>query len=253
MEQVRRIVEEADTPAGRIFDIVIQALIILSLISFSVDTVPDLPNGFKRILRWTEVCTVALFTAEYFLRILVARNKYRFVFSFLGLVDLAAILPFYLASGVDLRSIRAFRLLRLFRAVKLLRYSRATRRFHRAFLLAREELVLFFSVALVLFYFAAVGIYHFENPAQPEAFRSIFHSLWWAAVTLTTVGYGDIYPITTGGKLFTVFILMVGLGVVAVPSGLMASALSEARRLEDSEGPQQDEEVIQEQLPESKM
>ena len=241
MENLRRIVEENDTPAGRLFDITIQSLIALSLVSFSVGTIPDLSDGLKRALWWTEVCTVAIFTAEYLLRVLVARNKYRFVFSFLGLVDLAAILPFYLASGVDLRSIRAFRLLRLFRAVKLLRYSKATRRFHRAFFLAKEELVLFFSVALVLFYFAAVGIYHFENPAQPEAFRSIFHSLWWAAVTLTTVGYGDIYPITTGGKLFTVIILMVGLGVVAVPSGLMASALSEARRLEESEGPQQHE------------
>ena len=77
-----------------------------------------------------------------------------------------------------------------------------------------------------------VGIYYFENPAQPEAFRSVFHSLWWALATLTTVGYGDIYPITVGGRIFTFFILMIGLGVVAVPAGVVASTLGEARKQE---------------------
>jgi len=79
----------------------------------------------------------------------------------------------------------------------------------------------------------AVGIYHFENAAQPEQFKSIFHSLWWALATLTTVGYGDLYPITAGGQLFTFFVLMIGLGIVAVPTGLVASALSQARDEED--------------------
>ena len=88
---------------------------------------------------------------------------------------------------------------------------------------------------MVLLYVAAVGIYFFERDAQPDAFASIFHSLWWAIVTLTTVGYGDVYPITLGGRIFTFFILMLGLGMVAVPTGLLASALSQARELESKE------------------
>jgi len=108
-------------------------------------------------------------------------------------------------------------------------------RFHRAFIIAREEMMLFLFVALLLLYFSGVGIYYFENNAQSEQFSSIFHSLWWAVATLTTVGYGDVYPITTGGKIFTFFILMIGLGIVAVPAGLIASALSKARAEEDTD------------------
>ena len=95
---------------------------------------------------------------------------------------------------------------------------------------AKEDLVLFFCMSLLLLYFAAVGIYYFDNEAQPEAFASIFHSLWWAVASLTTVGYGDIYPITVGGKIFTYVILMIGLGVIAVPTAILASALTDARK-----------------------
>ena len=93
-------------------------------------------------------------------------------------------------------------------------------------------MILFSSVAGILLYLPAVGIYFFENIAQPEQFKSIFHSLWWAVCTLTTVGYGDVFPITIGGQIFTFIVLMIGLGVVAVPAGLVASALSQARREE---------------------
>ena len=96
--------------------------------------------------------------------------------------------------------------------------------------LAKEELVIFTIASFVLLFLAAVGIYHFENEAQPEVFRSIFDALWWAVATLTTVGYGDIYPITGGGRLFTFGILMVGLGMIAVPTGIIASSLSDVRR-----------------------
>lgn len=145
-------------------------------------------------------------------------------------IDLVAALPFYLSLGVDLRSMRAFRLLRLFRLFKLARYNKAMKHFHQAFVIAKEELILFGAVALILLYLSSVGIYYFENEAQPEKFSSVFQSLWWSIATLTTVGYGDVYPITVGGKIFTFFILIVGLGLVAVPTGLIASALSEAKK-----------------------
>ena len=94
---------------------------------------------------------------------------------------------------------------------------------------------MFFCVTILLLYFSAVGIYYFERDAQPATFGSVFHSLWWAVTTLTTVGYGDVYPITTGGRVFTFFVLMVGLGIIAVPTGIVSSALSKAREVEKDE------------------
>ena len=211
------------------FDYLIQALIILSLISFALETLPDLSPQHKDWLRAFEVSTVIIFTIEYLLRFWLSRPRGSYAFSFFGIVDLVAILPFYISSGIDLSSIRAFRLLRLFRLLKLARYSSAMQRYHRAFMIVREELILFGFTAMIMFYLASVGIYYFEHQAQPETFASVFHSFWWAVATLTTVGYGDIYPITVGGKVFTFIVLMIGLGFVAVPTGLFASALSTAR------------------------
>lgn len=213
-------------------DYVIQFLIVLSLIAFALETIPSLSADWLHHLRTFEVMTVVIFTIEYLIRLFYGRPKLSYAFSFFGIIDLLAILPFYITTGLDLRSLRAFRLLRLFRLLKLARYSQAMQRFHRAFIIAREELVLFGASALIVLYLAAVGIYYCEHKVQPEAFASVFHSLWWATATLTTVGYGDVYPITTGGKVFTFFILIIGLGIVAVPTGLFASALSKARESE---------------------
>lgn len=230
---LKQIIEENDTRAGRIFDLFIQSLIVLSLISFSVETLPNLNEHIKRLLGTLEVIVVSIFTAEYLLRLIVADNKLRFVFSFYGLIDLFAILPFYVARGIDLRSLRVFRLFRLARAFKILRYTKAIQRFRNAFLSVKEELILFLVATAFLLFIAAVGIYYFENPAQPEAFKSVFHCLWWAIVTLTTVGYGDVYPITAGGRIFTFVILIIGIGTIAVPSGLIASALTKTSKQDE--------------------
>ena len=241
MPTLKQIIEESDTAQGRAFDLVIQALIVLSLVSFSVETLPNLLPALANSLRWFEVFCVGVFTLEYIGRVIVATPRKSYVFSFFGLIDLAAILPFYLSTGIDLRTLRAFRLLRLFRILKLARYSSAARRFHDALRIAREEIVLFATAALIVLYLAAVGIYYFERDAQPEHFGSIFQSLWWAVATLTTVGYGDVYPVTVGGKLFTFAVLLVGLGFVSVPAGLVAAALGKARQLEaarDNENPE---------------
>lgn len=232
IETIRRLINNTDHLSGKAFAFTIQFLIILSLVTFSIDTLPDLSSTTKEALYLIEVVTVAIFTLEYFLRIMVAEKKIRFIFSFYGLVDLAAILPFYFSPGLDLRAIRIVRLLRLVRILKLFRYSQAIKRFHRAFLIAREELILFGFVAIITLFLSAVGIYYLENESQPEQFKSVFHCLWWAVTTLTTVGYGDMFPITIGGKLFTFLVLMVGISIVAVPTGLIASALSQAREEE---------------------
>jgi voltage-gated potassium channel len=229
MPSIKKIIEESDSLAGKTFDLFIQSLIILSLISFSIETLPDLSENSRSLLRGIEISCVALFTVEYIARIIVASRKLKFVFSFFGLIDLFAILPFYLSTGLDLRTLRSFRLLRLMRILKLTRYSRAANRIKKAFKIAKDELVISLFAALILLYLASVGIYYFEYTAQPDKFSSIFHSLWWAVSTLTTVGYGDVYPITVGGKVFTVFILIIGLGMVSVPAGLIASALVKVR------------------------
>ena len=230
---IRRIIDSTENTSGKLFTFSIQFLIIVSLVTFSIDTLPDLSPSTKEFLRLIEVITVVIFSLEYVLRLVVAEKVFKFAFSFFGLIDLAAILPFYIATGLDLRAIRVFRLLRVLRILKLLKYNQAISRFNRAFVIAKEELILFGIVAGILLYLSAVGIYYFENGAQPEQFKSVFHSLWWAVTTLTTVGYGDMYPITAGGRLFTFFVLMIGLGIVAVPTGLIASALSQVRN-EDS-------------------
>ncbi len=208
----------------------IQMLIIISMIGFSVETLPDNPVWLVGMLYGLEVFCVAIFTAEYLVRTVLATNRFKFLFSFYGLVDLLAILPFYLSLSMDLRAIRAIRLLRLVRLLKLARYNAAAQRFHRAVILAREEITLFLGFTCVMLFLAAVGIYYFEHEAQPDVFASIFHSLWWAVVTFTTVGYGDAYPITLGGRIFTFLVLILGLGIIAVPSGIVTSALQQARQ-----------------------
>ncbi len=235
MPSLKDIIDGRETRAGAVFDIAIQVLIVLSLIAYSIGTLPDLPEGWLLLLRYFEVISVMLFTLEYSARLYVAENKLKFATSFFGLIDLLAILPFYVSLGLDLRSVRAFRLLRLLRVLKLARYNRAAMRFHRALLIAREEIVLFLFATLILLYLSAVGIYYFEHDEQPEVFASVFHSLWWAVVTLTTVGYGDVTPHTVGGRIFTFAVLLVGLGVVSIPAGLVASALSKAREIEEEQ------------------
>lgn len=252
---LKHLVEQPETRAGRIFELTIQSLIVTSLVAYSIETLPSVrkamedrtPNVVTTLLTLIEIVTVAVFTFEYALRLTVADRKLKFVFSFYGIIDFLAILPFYvtlfagLGRNVDLRTVRALRLFRLFRVFKLARYSSALVRFRRAFVAAREELVLYMILTLVMLYFAAAGIYFFESEAQPEAFSSIFSSLWWAVATLTTVGYGDVYPVTPGGRLFTFFVLMVGLGVVAVPAGIVAAALEQARAIDDQSSQNGDE------------
>ncbi|HDZ06987.1 hypothetical protein LCGC14_0051790 [marine sediment metagenome] len=227
-QYLKNIVEINDNRKSRIFAYFIQILIFVSILSFSFETVPDLEPATRKILRIIEIFSVIIFTIEYVLRIYVSDKKSKFIFSFFGIIDFLAILPFYLSLGVDLRSLRALRFLRLFRILKLMRYNKAIERFTRAIKLAKEEVLLFLIVTLILIYFSAVGIYYFEHEVQPENFASIFDSLWWAIITLTTVGYGDVYPITVGGKVFTFFILMIGLGIVAIPTGIISSALTKS-------------------------
>jgi len=234
-DKLKALIEDNTTKSGKMFDYFIQLLILISLVAFSVETLPNNSEETKQLLSIIEIFCVFVFSIEYVLRIYVAEKPLKYIFSFYGIIDLLAILPFYLKTTIDLRSLRAFRIFRIFRALKLIRYNRALHRFHLAAKIVKEEIILFFMVTAILIFLSASGIYFFENEAQPALFSSIFHSLWWAIVTLTTVGYGDVFPITLGGKIFTFFVLIIGIGVVTVPAGLVATALTKARQLEEEE------------------
>ncbi|CAN0579804.1 unnamed protein product, partial [Ectocarpus sp. 12 AP-2014] len=227
--RLRYLLLDEGSASGRWVQSFIQVLIVLSVIGFTVETLPDLDAAWRSALRQFEVFAIAVFTAEYVLRLWTAERRWAFVFSFHGIIDLLVILPFYLQLGMDLRSLRVFWLFRVFRLFKLARYGDAARRMAVAFRMIRVDLVVFGIGAIFVFYLAAVGIYFFERDAQPQAFASVVHAFWWALATLTTVGYGDVYPVTLGGRLFTFITLMVGLGVFAVPTGLITMAIVNTR------------------------
>lgn len=238
-EKIRRLVQDTDTCFGRVFDWVVVGLIIYSIITLTIESFPDIPSWSRQMLWYSEIVVTLLFTIEYALRTYIAEPKTSYIFSWGGFIDILAISPFYITlvlglGGVDLRAARAFRLLRILRLLKIGRYNKAMARFNRAYEIAKEEINLYLMLSGILLFISATGIYYFENLAQPEAFKSIVHSLWWAVATLSTVGYGDVYPVTLGGKLFTSLVIVVGIGILAVPSGLMASALNKARREEDA-------------------
>tara|TARA_B110000908_G_C10181154_1_gene415731 strand:- start:276 stop:1001 length:726 start_codon:yes stop_codon:yes gene_type:complete len=235
IEKLRNIIDKTDTQLGLMFDLTVQATIVISLIAVSIETLPSLSIPAMAAIGIIEVVVVCLFTLEYLVRLLVAPKKSDFILSFWGIIDLLAILPYYLlfigfGVGFDLIVLRAFRLLRIIRIFKLARYSRSIARLGLALKIAKDDLLLALIGASIMLFVASFGIYQFENSAQPETFTSVFDSLWWALSTLTTVGYGDIYPITLGGKIFTGAILMIGLGVVALPAAIISSSLTEAKK-----------------------
>ncbi len=220
---IKNIIETQDSKTGYFLDIFIQVLIILSIVAFSIETLPNLSPTIIFYLDTFEFIAIVFFTVEYLLRFYVSDNKKKYIFSFYGIVDLIAIIPFYLPTSIDLRSVRAVRLLRL---VKLFRFNKSLTILKNSFQEIKSELILFSFITFILLYISSVGIYFFENSVQPENFKSIFHCMWWAVCTLTTVGYGDVYPITVGGKIFTTIVTLMGVGVIAIPTGLFASALT---------------------------
>jgi len=231
MKQVlQNILDINDTKISKIFNLSLQLLIILSIIAFSIETIPDLQETTKNNLNNFELFSISIFTTEYLARLYIADKKLKYIFSFYGIIDLLSILPFFLTTFLNFQAIKAFRLFRLFRLLKLTRYSKTINKFQKAISKAKEEFIIFFLLTIIMFYLSSIGIYYFENDAQPKAFSSVFDSMWWAVATLTTVGYGDIYPITIGGKIFTTIMLLIGLGIVGIPAGIVAAALSEVTK-----------------------
>lgn len=215
----------------------IQGVIVLSLVVMSLETFTSIQARGGNLLKKIEMATLSLFCVEYVFRLVCSRDRKKFAFGFYGIIDLLAILPFFLGFGPQFQTFRGLRLLRLFRLLKVAKYNKALERLLLSFRIVREELILFATASAIVIYLLALGIYYFENPQQPEVFRNIFDGVWWSVCTLTTVGYGDAYPVTVAGKVFTMMILLMGLGIVAVPTGLITSALSRIRAEDGYEKP----------------
>ena len=216
-----------NTKQELIFELLSFFFIVLSIILFSIDTLPNLDKDWHKTLAYLDESIFIIFSIEYLIRLYKAPiwQKWKFPFHFYTLVDLFAILPFYLGWAVDLRALRILRIFAMLHFLNISKINKAGYRLRKAFLLVKNELILFFVFGLVLVYLASVGIFYFEREAQPELFQSIFHCLWWSIVTLTTLGYGDTYPITVGGRIFTFFVLVMSIGIIAIPSGLLAGSL----------------------------
>ncbi|MGB0366504.1 MAG: ion transporter [Flavobacteriaceae bacterium] len=182
-----------------------------------------------------ELLSIVIFSAEYIYRIVYASYKegtkgaFAYIFSFYGLIDLISILPFYLNQiiKIDGRFFRILRLFRLTRIFKVGRKSKSLKVFTRALISVKSELTFTLFLSVITILFSASAIYYLENEAQPDKFSSITESVWWATVSLATVGYGDVYPVTVGGKIFASLISLVGIGVVAIPTGVISAAFVE--------------------------
>ena len=230
-DRLHTIVNDPDTPGGRIFAGIIQLLIFISLVSITLDTFRDLRPALRQTLNVLDYAILLIFTLEYLLRLWVAPSRPAYAFSIWGIIDFLAIAPFWLLGG-DTRILRSLRLLRLVKVMRFSRYARALHLLAQAFNMVRDEIIAFLGIVILLLYMTAYAIWQFESAAQPDRIANMFDAFWWAVITLTTIGYGDVYPITVGGRIFTMVIVLLGLGMVAVPSGLLASAFQEIRRRE---------------------
>ncbi len=244
---------------SKLTDVFLASLISISIVAVILESIPTLENQYEGAFYWLEVFTVCVFTVEYLLRVWSSvesrghagiRNAFsarlRFVFTPHAIVDIVAILPFYLMffgafGGLDMRFLRSIRLLRI---LKLTRYSSA---FDMLATCCKENvrsLGAAFFVLLTVMLLAASGMYFFERHAQPVAFGSIPAAMWWAFATLTTVGYGDVTPITAGGKVFGALITVVGVGMVALPTGILASGYAQQIRLRSDKYDARAEEAL---------
>tara|TARA_B100000575_G_scaffold267976_1_gene246516 strand:- start:508 stop:1155 length:648 start_codon:yes stop_codon:yes gene_type:complete len=182
-----------------------------------------------------ELISIAIFSMEYLYRIFYSFNNggsrgvINYIFSFFGLIDLISILPFYLNQFISLdgRFLRILRLFRLTRIFKFGRDSNSLKLFTKALISVKEQLLFTLFLSALTILFSASAIYYLENEAQPDKFSSITESIWWATISLATVGYGDVYPITVGGKIFATIISLVGIGVVAIPTGVISASFVE--------------------------
>jgi len=225
------IIFEAETPNGKLFDILLLISIVLSVICVSLESVTEISVNHGTLLQIFEWIFTILFTIEYFLRIWIVRKPLKYIFSFMGIVDLLAILPTYLMFIFDLHFlmiIRVIRLIRLFRIFHLSSYVRGGQTMMIALRKSIPKIVVFLSTVILFVIVLGTIMYIIEGPLgnNTKGFENIPNSIYWSIVTLTTVGYGTTVPVTALGKFFASLIMLMGYGIIAVPTGIVASSLS---------------------------
>lgn len=228
------------------FDRFILLLIVINVLAIILESFKNLYVQYNSYFSIFEVFSIVIFTAEYLARVWTADLKYKDIKKMnaiakqvrtpMAIIDLLAILPFYVPAilPVDLRVLRLLRLSRLLRVFKLSRYSKALQMLGRVLKREKDELAITFFVTSILLLLAATLMYHAEKSIQPDSFPNIIASFWWAIATLTTVGYGDVYPLTVVGKILSGIVALLGIGIVALPTGILASGFM--KELEDNSG-----------------
>ena len=262
-EVIIKTIDRAESKEDRLsrnFDIAIMTLIVLNVVAVILEMVQSLHEQYGEFFYWFEVFSVTIFTIEYFLRLwactAISKHKHPFwgrinyFFSLGALIDLVAILPFFLPFffSMDGRFMRILRLFRLFRLFKLGRYSSAFQMIENVLSKRRSELSISVGIIVSMLVIASSMMYFIENEAQPEKFSSIPETMWWGVATLTTVGYGDVYPVTPFGQLFGAVIAILGVGMFALPAGIIAAGFEQEL---SGRGKAEEAEELQEEMNET--
>ena len=230
--RLHEIVFEADTPGGRVFDVALIVVILMSVATVMIDSSRQASDRYSSALRVAEWGFTVVFTIEYVVRLLAVRRPLRYALSFFGIVDLLALLPSYvslvLPTGRYLLVVRVLRLLRIFRVLKLGKFLSEGAILSQALRASRHKIFVFLSTVVTLVVLIGAVMYVVEGEAN--GFTSIPTSMYWAIVTLTTVGYGDVAPQTALGKLLASVVMIIGYGIIAVPTGIVTSELAQASR-----------------------
>ena len=234
-EKLREIIFGYRTKSGKVFDIVLLALIIISVIGVMLDSDKNIHQKYGDILLTAEWIFTIFFTIEYALRIYCSRSKRKYIFSPMGIIDLLSIIPtylmiFYAPIGV-LIDIRIMRLIRIFRKFQFSKYLRSGHTMQLALRSSRPKIIVFILYISLIVVILGTLMYIVEG--QKNGFENIPKSIYWAVVTLTTVGYGDVVPITTLGKTISVFIMILGYAIIAVPTGIVSSEFTRNRKEEE--------------------
>jgi voltage-gated potassium channel len=232
-DRIRIIIFEADTKAGRRFDVTLIGMIFLSVLTVMLDSVPQINAKYGQQLYYAEWFFTVLFTVEYTVRLWCIEHSWGYAKSFYGVVDLLSVLPTYLSlwfpGAQFFLAVRILRVLRVFRVLRMVRYVGEAELIAQALAASRRKIIVFVASVLALMVIFGALMYVVEGGTNP-AFASIPHSIYWAVTTMTTVGYGDITPTTPLGQSLASFIMIMGYGIIAVPTGIVTLELNEANR-----------------------
>jgi len=233
-QKIHEIIFEADTFYGKLFDIILLITIVSSVVAVMLESIDSIHQQYGDILRIFEWIVTILFTIEYFLRIYAVNKPLKYIFSFMGIIDLLAIIPTYLIfifpAAHFFTVVRSIRLIRVFRVFKLSHYLRGAHTMQIALRSSRPKIVVFLLSVMILVIVLGTLMYIIEGSSDTKGFDNIPNSIYWAIVTLTTVGYGDVLPATAFGKVVASFIMILGYGIIAVPTGIVTAEFSRKKR-----------------------